>query len=418
MFENEKAVATLKTVYGEEKLQMEQVRYNHLYQEFVKAFGEGEADFFTSPGRTEILGNHTDHNHGKVLTGSIAMDTIAAARKNSTSLVHVISENYNQSITVDLDNMDTTCKCRGTLSLLIGMFEGFVKKGYKVEGFDAYVSTDVIGAAGVSSSASFEMLICAIVDYFSNDGKIDYVEYAKIGQYAEHEYWEKQSGLLDQMACAVGGVITIDFKEEMPKVEKLDFGYDQLGYDLIIVNTGKGHADLSAEYSSVPIEMKKAAQVMGKEVLADVDEKEFMQNLNKVRKEAGDRAVMRALHFFAEQNRVDAAVKAIKEKDYDTFLQCITKSGNSSWKWLQNCFATKDETEQAVPVALALTEMFIEEAGRGYCRVHGGGFAGVIAAVLPKDMTAEYVEYMTPYMGKENIYVMQIRQTGAVHMDF
>ena len=187
MFENEKAVATLKTVYGEEKLQMEQERYNHLYREFVKAFGEGEADFFTSPGRTEILGNHTDHNHGKVLTGSIAMDTIAAARKNGTSLVHVISENYNQSITVDLDNMDTTCKCQGTLSLLIGMFEGFVKKGYKVEGFDAYVSTDVIGAAGVSSSASFEMLICAIVDYFSNDGKIDYVEYAKIGQYAEHE---------------------------------------------------------------------------------------------------------------------------------------------------------------------------------------------------------------------------------------
>ena len=364
-----------------------------------------------------ILGNHTDHNHGKVLTGSIAMDTIAAARKNGTSLVHVISENYNQSITVDLDNMDTTCKCQGTLSLLIGMFEGFVKKGYKVEGFDAYVSTDVIGAAGVSSSASFEMLICAIVDYFSNDGKIDYVEYAKIGQYAEHEYWEKQSGLLDQMACAVGGVITIDFKEDMPKVEKLDFGYDQLGYDLIIVNTGKGHADLSAEYSSVPIEMKKAAQVMGKEVLADVDEKEFMENLNKVRKEAGDRAVMRALHFFAEQNRVDTAVKAIKEKDYDTFLQCITKSGNSSWKWLQNCFATKDETEQAVPVALALTEMFIEEAGRGYCRVHGGGFAGVIAAVLPKDMTADYVKYMTPYMGEENIYVMQIRQTGAVHMD-
>lgn len=417
MFYKENAADTLKKVYGEQALQVQQERYAHVYEKFVETFGEGEVDFFTAPGRTEILGNHTDHNHGKVLTGSIAMDTIAAARKNGTSLVHVISENYNQSLTIDLDNMDSTCKCQGTLSLLLGIFEGFMKKGYTVEGFDAYVSTDVIGAAGVSSSASFEMLICAVVNYFSNESKADYVEYAKIGQYAEHEYWEKQSGLLDQMACAVGGVITIDFKGDIPKVEKLDFSYEQLGYDLIIVNTGKGHADLSAEYSSVPTEMKNAAQVMGREVLADVEEEEFMKNLNKVRKEAGDRAVMRALHFFAEQKRVDTAVKAIKEQDYDTFLQCITKSGNSSWKWLQNCFAIKEESEQSVPVALALTELFIEEEGRGYCRIHGGGFAGVIAAVLPKDLTQKYVEYMTPYMDAENIYVMQIRQTGAVHLD-
>ena len=416
MFESEKEVSVLSSVYGEENLAKEQARYEHLATKFKECFGEGEVDFFSAPGRTEILGNHTDHNHGKVSTASIAMDTIAAARKNGTSLVHVISEGYKAN-TIDLENLDSECKCKGTLSLLIGMFECAIKKGYKVEGFDAYITTEVIGAAGVSSSASFEMLICAIMNYFSNEGKIDYVEYAKIGQYAEHEYWLKQSGLLDQMACAVGGVIAIDFKEEMPKVEKVEFGYDKLGYDLIIVNTGKGHADLSEEYSAVPVEMKRAAKVFGKEVLADVDEKEFMANLNKVREEAGDRAVMRALHFFAEQKRVDTAVKAIKEEDYETFLSCITKSGNSSWKWLQNCFATKDETEQAVPVALALTELFIEEEGRGYCRVHGGGFAGVIAAVLPKDLTPKYVEMMTPYMGEENIYVMQIRQTGAVHLD-
>lgn len=416
MFESEKEVSVLSSVYGKENLAKEQARYEHLATKFKECFGEGEVDFFSAPGRTEILGNHTDHNHGKVLTASIAMDTIAAARKNGTSLVHVISEGY-KAITIDLENLDSECKCKGTLSLLIGMFECAMKKGYKVEGFDAYITTEVIGAAGVSSSASFEMLICAIMNYFSNEGKIDYVEYAKIGQYAEHEYWLKQSGLLDQMACAVGGVIAIDFKEEMPKVEKVEFGYDKLGYDLIIVNTGKGHADLSEEYSAVPVEMKRAAKVFGKEVLADVDEKEFMANLNKVREEAGDRAVMRALHFFAEQKRVDTAVKAIKEEDYETFLNCITKSGNSSWKWLQNCFATKDETEQAVPVALALTELFIEEEGRGYCRVHGGGFAGVIAAVLPKDLTPKYVEMMTPYMGEENIYVMQIRQTGAVHLE-
>ena len=304
MFKSEKEAAVLKTVYGEENVEKQQKRYEHLLKGFEKNFGEGQVDFFTSPGRTEILGNHTDHNHGKVLTGSIAMDTIAAARKNGTSVVHVISEGY-APITIDLEHLDSKCKCKGTLSLLIGMFEAALKKGYKVEGFDAYIITDVIGAAGVSSSASFEMLICAIFDYFSNENKIGYVEYAKIGQYAEHEYWLKQSGLLDQMACAVGGVISIDFKEDMPKVEKLDFGYDQLGYDLIIVNTGKGHADLSAEYSAVPVEMKNAAKVFGKEVLADVEEQEFMANINKVRKEAGDRAVMRALHFFGEQKRVD-----------------------------------------------------------------------------------------------------------------
>ena len=416
MFESEKEVSVLSSVYGEENLAKEQARYEHLATKFKECFGEGEVDFFSAPGRTEILGNHTDHNHGKVLTASIAMDTIAAARKNGTSLVHVISEGY-KAITIDLENLDSECKCKGTLSLLIGMFECAIKKGYKVEGFDAYITTEVIGAAGVSSSASFEMLICAIMNYFSNEGKIDYVEYAKIGQYAEHEYWLKQSGLLDQMACAVGGVIAIDFKEEMPKVEKVEFGYDKLGYDLIIVNTGKGHADLSADYSSVPNEMKKVAQFFGKEVCAEVTEQQVIDNIQEVRAFAGDRSVMRALHFFAEQKRVDTAVKAIKEEDYATFLSCITKSGNSSWKWLQNCFATKDETEQAVPVALALTELFIEEEGRGYCRVHGGGFAGVIAAVLPKDLTPKYVEMMTPYMGEENIYVMQIRQTGAVHLD-
>ena len=407
--------AKLQEIYGETEISG--ARFKNLADNFSKIYGQDKAEYFTAPGRTEIIGNHTDHNGGKVIAGSINLDTIGAAYPNGTQVIRITSEGYRDEIVVDLTKLSKSNYKKGTAALVAGMMEGAQKNGFETGGFDAYVSTNVIAAAGVSSSASFEMLICAIMNYFSNKGKIDYVEYAKIGQYAEHEYWLKQSGLLDQMACAVGGVIAIDFKEEMPKVEKVEFGYDKLGYDLIIVNTGKGHADLSEEYSAVPVEMKRAANVFGKEVLADVDEKEFMANLNKVREEAGDRAVMRALHFFAEQKRVDSAVKAIKEEDYETFLSCITKSGNSSWKWLQNCFATKDETEQAVPVALALTELFIEEEERGYCRVHGGGFAGVIAAVLPKDLTPKYVEMMTPYMGEENIYVMQIRQTGAVHLD-
>ena len=413
MFESEKEVSVLSSVYGEENLAKEQARYEHLVTKFKECFGEGEVDFFSAPGRTEILGNHTDHNHGKVLTASIAMDTIAAARKNGTSLVHVISEGY-KAITIDLENLDSECKCKGTLSLLIGMFECAIKKGYKVEGFDAYITTEVIGAAGVSSSASFEMLICAIMNYFSNEGKIDYVEYAKIGQYAEHEYWLKQSGLLDQMACAVGGVIAIDFKEEMPKVEKVEFGYDKLGYDLIIVNTGKGHADLSADYSSVPNEMKKVAQFFGKEVCAEVTEQQVIDNIQEVRAFAGDRSVMRALHFFEENKRVEAEVAALKEGRFEDFLANITASGNSSWKWLQNCYTTASVQEQGISIALALTELFIAEKQRGACRIHGGGFAGVIMAMLPNDIVDEYIDYIEHAMGAGSAYRMSIRPYGAV----
>ena len=418
MFDTQKAEAVLTEIYGKENVIAQQARFAHLHEAFASRFQQAPTDYFTAPGRTEILGNHTDHNHGKVLTGSIAMDTVAAARANGTHLVHIISENYNQDLTLDLEHLDQNCPHSGTYALLVGIFEATAKMGYQVDGFDAYVSTDVIGAAGVSSSASFEMLICAMINYFFNNSAMDYVTYAKIGQYAEHNYWDKKSGLLDQMACAVGGTVYIDFKEEIPYVEKLDFGYSQLGYDLIIVNTGKGHADLSEEYSSVPKEMKEAAAVFGKEVLAEVSEEEFLSHITEVREKCGDRSVLRALHFFGEQQRVDQAVKAIRENDADTFLNCITQSGNSSWKWLQNCYPTGAAKEQPVSVALALTEIFIQKKGQGYCRIHGGGFAGVIAAILPKELTDEYVSYMTPYMGRENIYPMNIRQTGSVHIDF
>lgn len=412
MFESEKEVSVLSSVYGEENLAKEQARYEHLVTKFKECFGEGEVDFFSAPGRTEILGNHTDHNHGKVLTASIAMDTIAAARKNGTSLVHVISEGY-KAITIDLENLDSECKCKGTLSLLIGMFECAIKKGYKVEGFDAYITTEVIGAAGVSSSASFEMLICAIMNYFSNEGKIDYVEYAKIGQYAEHEYWLKQSGLLDQMACAVGGVIAIDFKEEMPKVEKVEFGYDKLGYDLIIVNTGKGHADLSQEYSEIPGEMKAVAKVLGVNLLHETNVDALLEHCNEIE---DDRAVLRALHFFGETTRVEEAADAIHHDDYDKFLELIDESGKSSWELLQNCYTMKDFHEQKITRTLALTQLFLKKIGAGVCRVHGGGFAGVIAAIIPEKEQENYVEYISRFVGKENVYPMDIRAVGAAHI--
>ena len=411
---SEKTDAFMHELYGNGAAE-NKARYEAVLKGFKEAFGDSEEVLlFSSPGRTEISGNHTDHNHGKVLTASIAMDTIAAARKNGTSLVHVISEGY-KAITIDLENLDSECKCKGTLSLLIGMFECAIKKGYKVEGFDAYITTEVIGAAGVSSSASFEMLICAIMNYFSNEGKIDYVEYAKIGQYAEHEYWLKQSGLLDQMACAVGGLITIDFVEPMtPVVQKIDFDFKAQNHSLIIVQTGKGHADLSAEYSSIPEEMKKVAKYFGKDVLAQISEEKVIQHLPEIRKFAGDRAVLRALHFFEENKRVEAEVAALKEGRFNDFLENITASGNSSWKWLQNCFTTSNNAEQGITVALALTELFIAQKQRGACRVHGGGFAGVIMAMLPNDLVEEYTKYMEKCLGEGCAYNMSIRPYGAI----
>ena len=244
---------------------------------------------------------------------------------------------------------------------------------------------------------------------------MDTVAYAHIGKYSENNYWDKASGLLDQMACAVGGLITIDFVEpSAPAVEKIDFDFGSQNHSLIIVQTGKGHADLSADYSSVPIEMKKVAQFFGKEVLSQVTEEEVIGNLSEVRRFAGDRSVLRALHFFEENKRVEAEVSALKENRFGDFLANITTSGNSSWKWLQNCFTNSNYQEQGITVTLALTELFIAEKQKGACRVHGGGFAGVIMAMLPNELVDEYIGYIEGCTGKGSAFRMGIRPYGAI----
>lgn len=414
-----KANALMTEMYGVDNIAANIERYTHVAEGFVDKFGEDkDFEFFTSPGRTEISGNHTDHNLGKILAGSINLDCVAAAGVNNSNEVHIFSETYNQSFTIDLNELDPIKQKTGTVALLRGILQGFKRAGYQIGGFDAYVTSNVISAAGVSSSAAFEMLICCMVDYLFNDNNISVKEYAKIGQYAENAYWDKASGLLDQMACASGGMISIDFNTPNMDVENIDISFDQMGYDLFIINTGKGHADLSADYSSIPGEMKKVAGFFGKEVLADCSLEELLANLSAVRAHAGDRAVMRAFHFFTENDRVDTAVKALKEKDYDTFLQVITESGNSSWKWLQNCYTISNYEEQSISVALALTEMYLKKLGKGVCRVHGGGFAGVIMAIIPKENSQEYKTYMSSMLGEENVYVMNVRKHGSIHLEF
>lgn len=416
LVESDQAKEILGTLYGENAVDEQVKRYQNLLTGFEKTFGEhNDVRLFSSPGRTEISGNHTDHNHGKVLAGSINLDCVGAAARNSSNQVRIVSETYNQDFTIDLNHLEPSSKMAGTVDLVKGLLKGFEESGYVVGGFNAYVTSNVISAAGVSSSASFEMLLCSMLNTFFNEGRMDTVAYAHIGKYSENKYWNKASGLLDQMACAVGGLITIDFQEPaVPVVEKIEFDLGAHDHSLIIVQTGKGHADLSEDYSSVPNEMKKVAQFFGKEVLAQVDEADVLENIARIREFAGDRSVLRALHFFEENKRVEAEVAALRENRFDDFLTNITASGNSSWKWLQNCFTNASPQEQGITVALALTELFIAGKQRGACRVHGGGFAGVIMAMLPNDLVDEYIACIEKATGKGSAYRMSIRPYGAV----
>lgn len=412
---SERTDAFMHELYGNGAAE-NKARYEAVLKGFKEAFGDSEEVLlFSSPGRTEISGNHTDHNHGKVLAGSINLDCVGAAAKNYSNQVHIISETYDQDITIDLNDLEPSIKKAGTVDLIKGLLKGFETSGYSVGGFNAYITSNVISAAGVSSSASFEMLVCSMLNTFFNESHMDNVAYAHIGKYAENVCWDKASGLLDQMACAVGGLITIDFVEPMtPMVKKIDFDFQAQNHSLIIVQTGKGHADLSAEYSAVPEEMKKVAKYFGKDVLAQVSEEKVIKHLPEVRKFAGDRAVLRALHFFEENKRVEAEVAALKDGRFNDFLENITASGNSSWKWLQNCFTTSNSEEQGITVALALTELFIAKKQKGACRVHGGGFAGVIMAMLPNEIVEEYKEYMESCLGEGCVYKMSIRPYGAI----
>lgn len=402
----------LQKIYGE--TEKSSARFAHLGEKFAEIYKHDHAEYFTSPGRTEIIGNHVDHNGGKVIAGSINLDTVGAAAPNGTDVIRITSEGYRDEIVVDLSKLSKKNYQKGTPALVAGMIEGAQKNGFKAAGFDAYVSTNVIAAAGVSSSASFEMLICTMIDYFFNEGKMTYNDYAKIGQYAENVYWDKASGMMDQMACAVGGPVLFNFADRNNlKYSKLDFSFGKFGHRLVIVNTGKGHADLSQEYSEIPAEMKAAARALGVELLHESTLEELLAHVNEIE---DDRAVLRAIHFFEETRRVEDASEAIGKEDYEKFMKLMDESGNSSWELLQNCYSLQNCHEQKISLMLALTQLFLNKIQGGICRVHGGGFAGVIATILPEAEMDNYVEYISRYVGRDNVYPMDIRAVGAAHI--
>ncbi len=398
-------------IYGESKESRK--RYEQLGQRFMEKFAERNFEFFSAPGRMELIGNHTDHNGGAVIAGSISMDTIAAAAPNGRNIIEIISEGYKHKIVVDINNLKKITD--GTTGLVAGMVEAIKRWNYKIEGFSAYISSNVIAAAGVSSSASFEMLFCSIVNYYFNEERITYLEYAKIGQYAENHYWGKASGLMDQLACAVGGVIQLDFKSEV-LYQKLDFDLKKFDYKFVLVNSEKSHANMSNEYSAIPNEMYSVAAFLGVKKLGESSLDAMLQNYKVLRRTLrNDRALMRAFHFFEENNRVESMKKAMNENDTPKILRLIEQSGLSSWRYLQNCFVQGNEKEQNLALNLALSEM-INQKNQGVCRVHGGGFSGVILEVISSKKEQEYITFMSQMVGDDNVYPLNIREVGAIHV--
>jgi galactokinase len=411
----------LKNLYGNKEtiVEKQQNRYSILKDIFNRKFGELESHFFSAPGRTEIGGNHTDHNHGRVLAGSVNLDSIAIAAKNFDNQIVIYSENYDTSFVVDLSELNVVQEEEGTTNALIrGIAARFNQLGFETGGFNACITSEVLPGSGLSSSASIEVLIGSIFNALYNNNNIPPEKLAMIGQYAENEYFGKPCGLMDQMACAVGGIISIDFENpQNPHIEKVDFDFEGYGYNLLVVDTGGNHADLTEDYASVPREMKSVAEALSAKICREIGYDNLLKEIKSLRAKVGDRAVLRALHFLGDNERVVHQVKALENGDIKYFLELVNESGNSSFKRLQNIYTTQNVHEQGVSLALALTEDFISGIGEGACRVHGGGFAGTIQVFLPSGAVENYVRLIEAVFGERKVMVLNIRPYGTVYLN-
>ena len=391
-------------------------RYLKTAEAFAEVYGDEDREIclFSAPGRSEVCGNHTDHNHGCVLAAGISLDAVAVASKNDTNTVNIKSAGYKMD-TVSCDDLCVNCTDTGrSKSLVRGMMARFVELGYNIGGFDATTSSKVLSGSGLSSSAAFEVLVGTMLNYLFNDGKISPVEIAQIAQYAENIHFGKPCGLMDQMACSVGGFVEIDFNDPAkPVINKVDFDFASCGHSLVIDTKGS-HSDLTDEYAAVRTEMEQVAAVFGKKVLREVDEKEFMANIALVRNQVNDRAVLRAIHFFNDSNRVADEVSALKDGDFERFKSLIIESGDSSYKYNQNVYACKKPLDQPVSLALALSEGVLK--GKGAWRVHGGGFAGTIQAFVPNSLVEEYTSTMKKVFGDDSCYILSIRPVGGIQL--
>ena len=399
------------------KIQYQKERYSNAVKKYKELY-ENNADYsdeviiVSAPGRTEVCGNHTDHQHGEVLAASINDDAIAVVGISDS--VNIMSEGYPM-ISFSLDDISKQSdEESSTLALIKGVLAGCRDRGFKIGGFNAYITSDVLGGSGLSSSAAFETVIGNILSYLYNDGGIDAVTIAKIGQYAENYYFGKPCGLMDQMACSVGGLCHIDFANpEEPVIEKIQVDLDEYGYALCITDTKGSHADLTPDYAAVPSEMKSIAAFFEKDVLHELTEEDVIKNITSLREKNGDRAVLRALHFFEENLRVRQEAASLKEHKFNIFLENVSKSGNSSYKYLQNVYTNHDISHQNVSIALCISEMVLGDKG-GVARVHGGGFAGTIQAFVKQDFIDTYKNAMDNVFGEGACAVLKIRKYGGI----
>ncbi len=421
LLKSEKLKGLFSILYGKANQQIELniQRYEKVVNLFTEKFDDGDIQLFSTPGRTEIGGNHTDHNHGRVLAASVNLDSIAAVTKTENNFITLYSEGFENPFVVDLSKLDPVAEEKGsTTSLIRGMVARFNKLKYKIGGFNAFVSSNVLVGSGLSSSASIEVLIGTILNHLYNDGSIPPETIAIIGQFAENKYFGKPCGLMDQTACAVGGIITIDFKDPQdPVVKKVNFDFSEQDYSLLVIDTGGNHADLTDDYASIPGEMKSVAAELGEKVGRDISYEKLISNLKSLRLKVGDRAILRMIHFLHDNERVVEQVASLENNNFKKFLELVNESGNSSNKWLQNSYTIKNPQKQGINIALSVTENYIKKIGQGACRVHGGGFAGTVQIFLPNKSVNRYVGLMENVFVKGSVQVLNIRSLGTIHVN-
>ena len=398
-------------LYGQTKVPRE--RFFAAVDEFCALYGEsGDLRLFSAPGRTEIGGNHTDHQHGCVLAASVDLDVIAVVSKNNENYVRIKSAGYNMD-EIDLSSLSAKESERGRAAALIrGVLYKFGEAGYTLGGFNAYTTSNVMKGSGLSSSAAFEVLVSNIVNGLFCEKKVDAVSIAKYSQYAEREFFGKPCGLLDQMASSVGGFTYADFNDpQNPQIEQVNLDVRDFGYTLCVVDTGGNHANLTADYAAITEECLAVSRALGVDFLRDADEQKFYSSMAEFRKKFGDRAVLRAFHFFNEQRRVELQRRALKDRDFDKFLYLVNESGESSYKYLQNLYSNSNVSEQGLCLAIALTKQFL--GNKGACRVHGGGFAGTIQCYIPNDMFEKYKSNIEFVFGKGACVPLLVRPVGG-----
>ena len=388
-------------------------RYLRACESFEGIFSEKEnIRLFSAPGRTEVGGNHTDHQHGCVLAGGVNLDVIAVTAPNNDGKVRIKSEGYDMDV-IDITELEKNTAEHGRASALIrGVLSRFKELGADISGFNAYTTSNVLKGSGLSSSAAFEVLVGNIVNGMFFNNKADEITIAKIGQYAEREYFGKPCGLLDQMASSLGGFTYADFfNPAEPITEKINLDIHSFGYTLCVVDTGGNHANLTQDYADITIECKEISNKLGVDFLRDADQNRFYNSIAELRRACGDRAVLRAFHFFNENDRVEKQKAALKAGDFEGFLKLVNESGESSYDYLQNLYSNSAVSEQGLPLAIALTKKFLN--GKGACRVHGGGFAGTIQCYIPSELLADYKKTIEAVFGENSCCVLNIRSVGG-----